>query len=586
MNQAEFTGLFSVSPQNFAWFLGAGASRAAGLPTATDVLWDMKRRYYCQQENQEITRHDVHNPAVRERIQAYFDSRNFPSQGALNEYSAYFEKIFGEDKERQRRYLKAILSEEQVTLSVGNRVLGALLSSGLTRAAFTTNFDTVVERAVAEVSGKSLSAYHLEGSSTAVQALNNEEFPLYCKLHGDFRYDSIKNLSADLATQNDALSKCLVNAGNRFGFVVAGYSGRDSSVMDLFREVLNSHNPFPHGFFWLTLKGSTVLPVVTELLEIANQHDVRATLIEIETFDALMLRVWRNIESKFGGLDARVRKAQALTVNIPLPPAGTAKPVIRLNALPVVERPSQSLALSFQQGLTFTDVRRIRDGVKADLILGNSQSILCWGSEQKIRQTFGGKLAALKPENLPARMSTPETLHLKGFLEEALGRALTRGKPLSTRSLREGVSLIAKPSAPRPELLDPLRSVTGEIAGEVPGLVTTPSNPREKPEKVRWAESIRVSLDEKDGRTWLVLEPDIWIWPKYSRRAAAPFLDSRRADRFNNKQNALLSAWIRIILGTDDLNKEVTMCAFDDQAGPSNPAFRIVTRSAFSRRRD
>lgn len=79
-------------------------------------------------------------------------------------------------------------------------MIGALISLGLCRVAFTTNFDTVVEKAVAAMGGKSLSAYHLEGAHNAKQALNNEEYPFYCKLHGDFRYDSLKNLPADLAT--------------------------------------------------------------------------------------------------------------------------------------------------------------------------------------------------------------------------------------------------------------------------------------------------------------------------------------------------------------------------------------------------
>ena len=56
-------------------------------------------------------------------------------------------------------------------------------------------------------------------------ALDNEDFPLYCKLHGDFRYDSLKNLAPDLESQNDELFLCLVNAANRFGLVVSGYSG-------------------------------------------------------------------------------------------------------------------------------------------------------------------------------------------------------------------------------------------------------------------------------------------------------------------------------------------------------------------------
>ena len=44
MDQEDFTGRFCARPQSFAWFLGAGASVTAGLPTVTDILWDIKRR--------------------------------------------------------------------------------------------------------------------------------------------------------------------------------------------------------------------------------------------------------------------------------------------------------------------------------------------------------------------------------------------------------------------------------------------------------------------------------------------------------------------------------------------------------------
>lgn len=37
MDQAEFTGRFCARPENFAWFLGAGSSATAGIPTATDL---------------------------------------------------------------------------------------------------------------------------------------------------------------------------------------------------------------------------------------------------------------------------------------------------------------------------------------------------------------------------------------------------------------------------------------------------------------------------------------------------------------------------------------------------------------------
>ena len=99
---------FCARPQNFAWFLGAGASAASGLPTATDIILDLKRRYYCQEENQDISRQDMQNEAVRSRIQGFMESQGFPRIMGRDEYPPYFAKIFADDKERQRSYLKGI----------------------------------------------------------------------------------------------------------------------------------------------------------------------------------------------------------------------------------------------------------------------------------------------------------------------------------------------------------------------------------------------------------------------------------------------------------------------------------------------
>jgi hypothetical protein len=318
-DQYELTSTFCARPQQFAWFIGAGASAAAGLPTAWDVIWDLKRRYYCREENQDISRQDLQLAAIRTRIQSFMLSKGFPDEGDPGEYTTYFEKIFGENKERQRQYLVAMLSEDKVTLSVGNRVLGALLATGRGRAVFTTNFDTVVERAVAEVAGRSVAAYHLEGAASASKALSDEEYPFYCKLHGDFRYDSIKNLRDDLANQNQDLSKALLVAVNRFGLIVTGYSGRDESVMRLLRSVLSIPNPYPHGLFWTGMKNAPVLPAVTDLIDAARHAGVNAALVEVETFDAFMIRLWRNIEDKEPAIDAKVRKSIRTTVAIPMP---------------------------------------------------------------------------------------------------------------------------------------------------------------------------------------------------------------------------------------------------------------------------
>jgi hypothetical protein len=584
MDQGELTSIFCARPQNFAWFLGAGASATAGLPTATDIIWDMKRRFYCREENQEISRQDVQNDAVRTRIQSFMESRGFPPLWADDEYPLYFEKIFAADKERQRRYLKAILSEDQVTLSVGNRVLAAMIASGFTRAAFTTNFDSVVEKAVAEVAGQSLAAYHLEGSDAANHALNNEEYPIYCKLHGDFRYESLKNLASDLATQNVALSECLVNAGNRFGFVVTGYSGRDLSIMSLFRTVLQTNNPFPHGLFWTGIKGSAVRPAVEEFLQQARAKGVNAQYAPIETFDALLLRLWRNIDNKPEKLDIQVRKLKSASVDIPLPQAGRAIPLLRLNALPILSMPDQCLELSFTSPRDWKHIREARIKSRGNLILAKAEAVLCWGARQLITEVFGTDLSSIQDHALPPDLSSANNLYVKGFVEEALCKAMARNKSLRTRTVRSTAFLIARSRTDAQPDLAPLVPVVGETSGVVAGLFAPVTDQHLHPEQVTWSEAVRVSIEFTNRQPWLLLNPDIWIWPPRARKDAADFLDRRRGDRYNKKYNALVDAWIQIVLGTDERNAEIILSAFDGSTAAENPSFKVASRTAFARR--
>ena len=574
IDQAELTSLFCARPQNFAWFLGAGTSLSAGMPTATDIIWDLKLRHYCREENQEIERQDAQNDAVQARIQSFMDARGFPERWADDEYASYFEKIFGADRERQRRYLRAILSEEQVSLSVGNRVLGALIASGLSRIVFTTNFDSVVEKSVAEVGEKSIAAFHLEGSHAANAALNNEEFPIYCKLHGDFRYESIKNLPDDLVRQNEELAACLVNAGRRFGLVVAGYSGRDASIVKVLQSVLDSGNAFPHGLFWTGLIGNEVPPGVERLLQEAERAGVNARYVEIETFDALMLRLWRNLDEKPAELNAKVHKTGPASVNISLPASGRGRPLLRFNALPVRELPRRCLSLSFMKPKEWTDLREARHESRGRLILTKADTVWCWGERDAIREQFGNDLVSIGEEEIPSDFTAAENLHVKGFLEEAICAAIARARPVLSRTTRSSACLIADPHAGDIGALDALHRVVGKVGGVVPGLFSAITDEYPHAEQVCWAEAARISVDMRNGAVWLVIDPDLWIWPARSRHDATEFLDRRRRDRFNDKYNELLSAWVQLILDTDETGVEVALTGSD---GPEDTGNRIVT---------
>lgn len=582
-DQYELTSIFSAKPQQFAWFIGAGTSAVAGLPTAWDIIWDLKRRQYCREENQEISRQDVQIGAIRARIQNYMESKGYPPEGDSTEYTRYFENIFGEDKERQRQYLTGILSEDKVTLSVGNRVLGALMATGRTRAVFTTNFDSVVERAVAEVSGKSLSAYHLEGAASANSAVSNEEFPFYCKLHGDFRYDSIKNLRSDLASQNEDLSKALLNAANRFGLVVSGYSGRDESVMSLLHSALATPNPFPHGLYWTGMKNAPVLPTVERLLEEAVRVGVTAAFVEVDTFDALMLRLWRNIDGKEPEINAKVQKTNRASVSIPLPAPGKGQ-IVRMNALPIIDLPKECQAVEFKGPKDWSDLRSAASANEGRLIFTKSDTTLCWGEEALIRDHFPDVVSVSRHDISPKIADIGNHLYMKQFLEEAVCRALARGRPLLTRTNKSGSSLIADAHSADQSALGPLQRVVGKTTGQIAGLFTLVDEENPQPEKVFWAEALRVSIQVIDGRSWLLLDPDIWIWPTRARSIAAGFLDKRRGDRYNKLYNDILDGWLSVLLGDHDRKAPFTIAAYEGGTSVGTPVFSLQPRTAYTRR--
>jgi hypothetical protein len=248
-SEPEFIRRVTPVLPHLMWLLGAGASRTAGMPTAADIIWDLKRRYYCLHENQDAQAHNINNKAVREKLQSYMDSKGFPAADAADEYSFYFSITFGGDLAEQQRYIANVLHPEKISLNIGHRALAAMLATGLARVVFSSNFDEVLEKAYALVAARALTAFHLEGSYAALDALNAEQYPLYAKVHGDFRFRSIKNLPADLLSNDAEIQKCFLAASTRFGMIVSGYSGRDANVIHMFHAALDQANAFPHGLF-------------------------------------------------------------------------------------------------------------------------------------------------------------------------------------------------------------------------------------------------------------------------------------------------------------------------------------------------
>jgi hypothetical protein len=323
---------------------------------------------------------------------------------------------------------------------------------------------------------------------------------------------------------------------------------------------------------------------VLELLEAARKKNVTAHLVPIETFDALLLRLWRNTAGKPDQMDQQVRKVKSASVNIPLPPSGKGQPLVRLNALPVLAWPSRCFELTLNKRLTWDDIAHARKASGGRLVITKGPSVLGWGRKDLIQEIFGKDLVSVAETDVPADLGSPNNLYVKGFMEELCCKALARGKALRSRVSGPAVYLVADASNNRQEELQSLTSLVRSVSGDVPGLMTPVTDDHLVPEKVTWAEAARVSVDYKDGKLWLLIEPDIWIEPPRARRLAVDFLDKRRGGRFNKEFNALLDAWVHIVLGTPARNADVALMPFDEGTGAENPSFTISSRTAFTRR--
>ncbi|MCI0564548.1 MAG: SIR2 family protein, partial [Nitrososphaera sp.] len=514
ISEQDLVSHFAQNASQLMWFLGAGTSRSARMPTATDIIWDLKRRYYCLHENQNLQAHDVNNEAIRQKIQRYSDSKGFPALWSAEEYSFYFELTFGQDYGAQQKYINEQLDTEKISLTRGHRVFAASLEMGILRVAFTTNFDEVIESAYAEVTGKHLSCFHLEGSYAALEALNAERFPIYAKIHGDFRYQSIKNLSADLIHNDKEIQRCFIAAATRFGMIVTGYSGRDANVMEMFRAAVEQNNAFPSGLFWVVTKVSNVSQPVNDLIAFARSKGIKAHIVESGTFDILLSKIWRHLPNKPEPLDSKVCTAKANAVSIALPAPGEFYPILRTNGLVITDVPKDCGAIEYAAPITIKELHDKAFAQRAEAVVTYTDRILFWGSAKAVSGLLDAKsIRGIKNYSFEESGTSPaSSTIIKSFFEQALAQSLCANKPVKLRRKGRALFAVVDHDARDDERLESLKLAVGfrgtpaSVTGSVPGM-----------ERTFWAEALSIRLEHRNDSLWLLIEPDIWISPLANR---------------------------------------------------------------------
>ena len=132
----ELARLHVLRGPQLMWLLGAGASAAAGVPTAGQMIDEFRCLIYSTLEGVPLAALNLAEPAVRERIERHFTAHaGYPSPGDPGEYSALFEAAWPAAADR-RAYIDSKVAVGRPTYD--NFGLAMLLAIGRGRVVWTT----------------------------------------------------------------------------------------------------------------------------------------------------------------------------------------------------------------------------------------------------------------------------------------------------------------------------------------------------------------------------------------------------------------------------------------------------------------
>lgn len=564
----DFSRRFSMRAANMMWLLGAGASAAAGIPTAYDMIWDFKQRLFVSQRRVSTKAvADLSSPAIRAQIQAHIDSLgSLPKADTTAEYAELFEAAYPAESDR-RAYIEAKIAGAKP--SFGHMALATLMRAELTRLIWTTNFDPLVADACAKVydGTGALTTGSLDAPDLAIQRIAENRWPVEVKLHGDFRSRRLKNTNDELRMQDARLRRLLVDCCRRFGLVVAGYSGRDDSILDTLEDALKEHGAFPSGLFWLHRGDDAPLPRVAALLMRANAAGAEAALVRVQNFDEATRDLLRLIE----GIDAEVLEAFASArkrrSGAPHPTGRVGWPVVRLNALPLLRARTQCRKVVCEVG-GYKEAAGAVEKAGVDVIIARVRAgVLAYGSDADVRSAFEAhRITVFDLHSIETKRLRYDSGE-RGLLRDALSRAIARSRALDFYR-RRNTDLFA-PSDPSADVWKPLRQLVPPLSGVVEGFPN-----------LRWREGIGTRLDWADERLWLLIEPRTVFdgLTEENRAAATDFARERTVKRYNRTLNDLIAFWARILAGN-----ESDMRALGISDGV-DALFALSGQTAFSRR--
>jgi hypothetical protein len=260
----------------YAVLLGSGVSRSAGIPTGWDIVQDLSRQLALMQSEE---------PGEDD---ASWYTRKYGKEPGYSDLLAGLGVTPAERRSLLGRYFEPTAVEREQGLKTptkAHRAVARLVAQGYIRVILTTNFDRLIERALADEGIEPLVVATADAVSGATPLVHARA--VVVKLHGDYLDDRILNTEVELHSYDARLNSYLDRVLDEFGLVICGWSGEWDSALRAAFERCPSRR---YNTFWAT----RTIPAgrAQDLISLRG-----ATIITIRDADSFFITVAEKVSS-------------------------------------------------------------------------------------------------------------------------------------------------------------------------------------------------------------------------------------------------------------------------------------------------
>ena len=213
----------------YSLLLGSGISRSSGIPTGWEMVEDLIRQVA-----------HLRNEVCEPNPDAWF-TRTFGSEPNYSDVLDQIAKSSAERSQLLRAYFEPTeeeLAEGRKRPSPAHKAIAQLIGRGYIRVVVTTNFDRLLEQALAEIGVQPV----VISTADAVRgALPLAHSPCsIIKINGDYLDTRLRNTRGELERYDEPMDRLLDRVFDEYGVIVVGWSAEwDTALCAAFQRSLS-----------------------------------------------------------------------------------------------------------------------------------------------------------------------------------------------------------------------------------------------------------------------------------------------------------------------------------------------------------